>query len=163
MKKTQIPFRKVASFSEMFLDYIEGKEGLREFFEWEPKIESFKSAITKKRFSTKKREVLVEVLNRQYNELKCASILLENIQSLSESNTFTVTTGHQLNIFTGPVYFLFKLVSTINLSKNLKNIILIFILYLFIGWLRRIMILKKLVVSICLGISTSGLLNKPVR
>ena len=121
MKKTQIPFRKVASFSEMFLDYIEGKEALREFFEWEPKIESFESAITKKGFSTKKRKVLVEVLNRQYNELKCASILLENIQSLSESNTFTVTTGHQLNIFTGPVYFLFKLVSTINLSKKLKE------------------------------------------
>ena len=58
MKKTQIPFRKVASFSEMFLDYIEGKEGLREFFEWEPKIESFKSAITKKGFSTKKRKYL---------------------------------------------------------------------------------------------------------
>ena len=49
------------------------------------------------------------------------SILLENIQSLSESNTFTVTTGHQLNIFTGPIYFLFKLVTTINLSKKLKE------------------------------------------
>ena len=53
MKKTQIPFRKVGSFSEMFLDYIEGKDALKEFFEWEPKIESFESAITKKGFSAK--------------------------------------------------------------------------------------------------------------
>ena len=121
MKKTQIPFRKVGSFSEMFLDYIEGKDTLKEFFEWEPKIESFKSAIIKKGFSTKRRRKLVETLSRQYNELKCASILTENIQSLSESNTFTVTTGHQLNIFTGPIYFLFKLVTTINLSKKLKE------------------------------------------
>ena len=120
MEKTHIPLRKVGSFSEMFLDYIEGKDALKEFYEREPKIESFKSAITKKAFSTKKRKILVEALNRQYNGLNCASILLENIQSLSQSNTFTVTTGHQLNIFTGPIYFLFKLVTTINLSKKLK-------------------------------------------
>jgi bacillithiol biosynthesis cysteine-adding enzyme BshC len=39
---------------------------------------------------------------------------------LKEDNTFTVTTGHQLNLFTGPLYFLYKIISTINLTKELK-------------------------------------------
>src|SRR5690606_41286324 len=40
--------------------------------------------------------------------------------SLSQSNTFTITTGHQLNLFTGPLYFFYKIISTINLCKELK-------------------------------------------
>ncbi|TDA74551.1 bacillithiol biosynthesis BshC, partial [Halomonas marinisediminis] len=45
----------------------------------------------------------------------------KNIQLLKEENTFTVTTGHQLNLFTGPLYFLYKIVSTINLCEQLKT------------------------------------------
>ncbi|WP_416171478.1 bacillithiol biosynthesis protein BshC [Algoriphagus boritolerans] len=39
----------------------------------------------------------------------------------SAKKTFTVTTGHQLNLFTGPLYFIYKIVSTINLAKNLQS------------------------------------------
>jgi bacillithiol biosynthesis cysteine-adding enzyme BshC len=46
----------------------------------------------------------------------------QNIESLIEQNTFTITTGHQLNLFTGPLYFLYKIISAINLSKELKEI-----------------------------------------
>lgn len=120
MKKTHLSLRKVGSFSKMFLDYIEGEDALKEFYEWKPKIESFQSAITNKAFSPAKRKTLVDALERQYDGLTCVSKLSENIQSLSEARTFTVTTGHQLNIFTGPLYFLFKLITTINLSKKLK-------------------------------------------
>ena len=120
MKKTHLSLRKVGSFSKMFLDYIEGQDALNEFYEWKPKIESFQSAITNKAFSPAKRKTLVDALERQYDGLTCVSKLSENIQSLSEARTFTVTTGHQLNIFTGPLYFLFKLITTINLSKKLK-------------------------------------------
>ena len=120
MKKTHLSLRKVGSFSKMFLDYIEGQDALKEFYEWKPKIESFQSAITNKAFSPTKRRTLVDALERQYDGLTCVSKLSENIQSLSEARTFTVTTGHQLNIFTGPLYFLFKLITTINLSKKLK-------------------------------------------
>ena len=120
MKKTHLSLRKVGSFSKMFLDYIEGQDALKEFYEWKPKIESFQSAITNKAFSPTMRRTLVVALERQYDGLTCVSKLSENIQSLSEARTFTVTTGHQLNIFTGPLYFLFKLITTINLSKKLK-------------------------------------------
>jgi uncharacterized protein YllA (UPF0747 family) len=44
----------------------------------------------------------------------------QNIEALNNSNTFTVTTGHQLNLFSGPLYFLYKIISTINLTTELK-------------------------------------------
>lgn len=44
-----------------------------------------------------------------------------HLKKLKEPITFTVTTGHQLNLFTGPLYFLYKIISTINLTKDLKK------------------------------------------
>ena len=35
---------------------------------------------------------------------------LDQIKRLSDKNTFTVTTGHQLNLFTGPLYFFYKII-----------------------------------------------------
>ncbi|MEM7185166.1 MAG: bacillithiol biosynthesis cysteine-adding enzyme BshC, partial [Bacteroidota bacterium] len=40
---------------------------------------------------------------------------------LAQPNTFTVTTGHQLNLFTGPLYFLYKIFSVINLAEQLQK------------------------------------------
>ena len=35
--------------------------------------------------------------------------------------TFTVTTGHQLNLGTGPLYFLYKISAAINMSQKLNE------------------------------------------
>jgi bacillithiol synthase len=68
-----------------------------------------------------KREILVSVLEKQYESIQTSESTLNNIKLLNQSNTFTITTGHQLNLFTGPLYFLYKIISTINLCKELKN------------------------------------------
>ena len=44
-----------------------------------------------------------------------------NTLSLKNANTFTVTTGHQLALFTGPLYFIYKIATIINLAKQLKE------------------------------------------
>ena len=43
------------------------------------------------------------------------------LESIKEKNTFTITTGHQLNLFTGPIYFLYKILTTINLCDELTQ------------------------------------------
>ena len=45
----------------------------------------------------------------------------ENIQELLNDNTFTITTGHQLSIFTGPIYFIYKILHTIRLTEELNQ------------------------------------------
>ena len=46
---------------------------------------------------------------------------MDNIDLLISENTFTITTGHQLCLMTGPLYFIYKIVSTINLCIKLKE------------------------------------------
>ena len=67
------------------------------------------------------RDVLVKVLEEQYKSIKTSGETNVNIQALSSAKTVTVTTGHQLNLFTGPLYFLYKIISTINLAEELSK------------------------------------------
>ncbi len=46
---------------------------------------------------------------------------IKNIELLEKENTFTVTTGHQLNLFTGPVFFIYKILQTIKTAEYLNE------------------------------------------
>ncbi|RRQ47603.1 bacillithiol biosynthesis cysteine-adding enzyme BshC [Maribacter algicola] len=118
-----LPFRKTGYFSKLICDYIEEKEALVPLYDQFPKLENFETQIRGKKasFSVANRKTLVKSLEHQYKDVKISKQTSTNIQSLSSHNTFTVTTGHQLNLFTGPLYFLYKIVSTINLAKVLKE------------------------------------------
>ena len=63
---------------------------------------------------------MVAALNNQYAKVEVSEETQAKIDSLIEINTFTVTTGHQLNLFTGPLYFLYKIISAINFAEELN-------------------------------------------
>jgi bacillithiol biosynthesis cysteine-adding enzyme BshC len=121
MKKHRVELSKTGQFSSFFLDYIQGKEELKPFYSHLPKLESFEAAIQAKQFPSIHREVLAATLEKQYQGLEISEPVSLNLQHIKETNAFTVTTGHQLNLFTGPLYFIYKIVSTIKLSKKLKQ------------------------------------------
>lgn len=121
MKKHCVELHQTGQFSQFFLDYIEGKKELRPFYAHSPELESFKQAIEQKTFSGEHRKVLVEALHSQYANQEVSYAVSSNIEALASERTFTVTTGHQLNLFTGPLYFIYKIVSTINLAKKLSE------------------------------------------
>lgn len=121
MKKHCIELEKTGQFSNFFLDYIQGVHSLEPFYSHSPQLESFKTAIEKKSFLAENRDILVNSLKNQYDGLEITDAVAQNINKLSEQQTFTVITGHQLNLFTGPLYFIYKIVSTINLAKQLNK------------------------------------------
>ncbi len=121
MKTQKIALKEVGAFSSMFLDYLEGNESLLPFYNSAPTIEEFQKVIENRSFDTEKRLALYDVLIQEYNRLEMSPLVEQNIFSLQDEKTFTVTTGHQLNIFTGPLYFIFKIVTTINLARKLKE------------------------------------------
>lgn len=108
-------------FSALFLDYIHQKPEIFPFYNQFPKIENFKKLIEGKKFKDAHRKILVETLQHQYQGIKGSEITSQQILSLGHSNTFTVTTGHQLNLFTGPLYFIYKIISTVNLAERLNQ------------------------------------------
>ena len=121
MRVEKIPYHQTKSFSKFILDYISGEKSLAPFYKREPKLENFKAQIQEKKKQQVNRKVLVEVLDQQYIGLETTENVKSNIQSLSQENTFTVATGHQLCLFTGPLYFIYKIISTINLAEQLKS------------------------------------------
>jgi bacillithiol biosynthesis cysteine-adding enzyme BshC len=118
MKKEVVPIHEINGFSPLLLDYLTNKPELKPFFGQSPVLESFENQIKlKSNFSETNRKTLVKVLTEQYEKVGYR----EGIQLLAQSNTFTVTTGHQLNIFTGPLYVIYKIISVINLTRLLKK------------------------------------------
>ena len=60
--------------------------------------------------------------NKIYKEkLPENALALKQIALLKEENTYTVTTGHQLCLYGGPLYFFIKIIHTIRLSEVLKE------------------------------------------
>jgi bacillithiol biosynthesis cysteine-adding enzyme BshC len=120
-----ISYQNSGYFSPLMNDYLKQKSNLQSLYNRFPSLENFEAQIIEKEINfnsnkKEKREILVSVLEKQYAEINTSDKTLNNIKLLNDSNTFTITTGHQLNLFSGPLYFLYKIISTINLTTALK-------------------------------------------
>ncbi|MCU0338683.1 MAG: bacillithiol biosynthesis cysteine-adding enzyme BshC [Spirosomaceae bacterium] len=112
-----LPLSATGAFPALFLDYIAQQPNLQPFYENFPTVANFAQQIAqKKEFLATHREVLVRALTRQYAHIDQKP----DLNVLLQPNTFTVTTGHQLNIFTGPLYVIYKIVTAINLARQLQ-------------------------------------------
>ena len=131
---TQIPYRATGLFSNLVNDYMESKGTAQSFVEYNATIDGYKKAIEQRASFSTNRKVLVEVLQNQYTQLtkevsgssalnnkESFKLVNDNVHLLLKENTFTVTTAHQPNIFTGPLYFIYKIVHAIQLAAELKK------------------------------------------
>lgn len=118
-----LSYRETGYFSSMICDYLAEKDELKPFYGAFPKLENFEHQLKLKgdNFDNAARVRLVNALKKQYENVDPSEATLANIELLSASNSFTITTGHQLNLFTGPLYFLYKIFSVINLCERLKE------------------------------------------
>ena len=123
MKIDGIPFKQTGYFSKIIIDYLDEKDELKPFYNRFPVLENFEYQLEEKQknFSQSTRDILSSALRQQYENIAISKKTAENISALKDENTFTIVTGHQLNLFTGPLYFLYKIISTINLTKTLKK------------------------------------------
>jgi bacillithiol biosynthesis cysteine-adding enzyme BshC len=119
MKSSCIDYNETGYFSSTVLSYLNEDPKLTPFISYQPTIKGFKELIESKKIITD-RITLVNTLLSQYKFIPVHDQVKGNIELLLQKNTFTVTTGHQLNLFTGPLYFLYKIVTAINLAKELK-------------------------------------------
>ncbi|PIF71721.1 bacillithiol biosynthesis cysteine-adding enzyme BshC [Flavobacterium sp. 2] len=117
-----ISYQTSGYFSKLIQDYLDQKSELKPLYNHFPTLENFQKQIAEKtaNFDNNNRIPLVETLKKQYQNIEVSNSTKQNIELLALENTFTITTGHQLNLFSGPLYFLYKIISTINLTKELK-------------------------------------------
>src|SRR4030095_14204174 len=117
---TRIPYRQTGYFSKTVVDYIDQDASLKEFFNYPPTIQGIKKAIEDRKQFNYNRDVLVQELKKQYASVTVSDKTKKNIEALASANTFTFTTAHQNNIFTGPLYFIYKILHTIKLAEYCK-------------------------------------------
>lgn len=116
-----ISYPRAGKFTKTVLDYVDESPELRDFYEHPVNLEGIKSAIIERRKFNTNRQLLVDQFTIQYKDFNDCDAVKINIQALSGENTFTICTAHQPNIFTGHLYFVYKILHTIKLADSLKN------------------------------------------
>ena len=116
-----IPYRSTKSFSSIAMDYVDGNEALKPFYNQQPELDGIKKTIEERKQFPTNRKLLVDYLHEQYKAVTVTEKLQQNINSLLHENTFTVTTAHQPNIFTGHLYFIYKILHAIKLAEQLTH------------------------------------------
>ena len=97
-----VDYKKIGFFSKIVIDYLEGKESLKQFYSFSPDVKGIREAIKAKQLQPINRHLLVDVLKEQYASISTNELVGKNIQELVNENSFTICTAHQPNLFTGP-------------------------------------------------------------
>ncbi|HRN57546.1 MAG TPA: bacillithiol biosynthesis cysteine-adding enzyme BshC [Agriterribacter sp.] len=116
-----ISYDSTNAFSALAIDYLHQHTSLQSFYQYTPDLQGIAQAIdTRKAFNTD-RATLVAALKTQYEGIPVSEQVKANIEKLTASTTFTVCTAHQPNLFTGYLYFIYKIVHAIKLADELNN------------------------------------------
>lgn len=121
MQRIAIPYRNTGRFSPLALDYLDAVPELREFYRWSADEDGLFAAAQDRVFDPGTRLTLCDALERQYAQMEMQPHVRANLDLLRKPDTLTVTTGHQLCLFTGPLYLPFKILNVIRLAKQLTT------------------------------------------
>lgn len=115
---SEISYREAGFLSPLIIDYLAEDDKLKPFYNRYPRPENFGAQIDEKKRNYQHRSVLHAALQKQYSK---AGLKSANVDVLASENAFTVTTGHQVCLFSGPVYFFYKIVSAIKSCRVLER------------------------------------------
>ena len=118
---TDLSYKETGAFSSIIIDYLEQHPNLSSFYEHPVDWNGFHSSIERRKTFRVNRPLLVEQLVQQYQLTGIHEAVQQHFDELLEENTFTVCTAHQPALFTGTLYFIYKIVHTIRLADELNE------------------------------------------
>jgi bacillithiol biosynthesis cysteine-adding enzyme BshC len=113
-----IKYSETGYFSKIAIDYLNQADFLKDFYIHAPNTDGIKAAIKARQSFPTNRSLLVQELKDQYQGIDLTAKQEQNLLSLLDANSFTITTAHQPNIFTGPLYFIYKIFHVIKLAEE---------------------------------------------
>lgn len=120
-KARYISYKQTGAFSKIVTDYLDGLPALSSFYKHSANLDGIKASIAARTAFPTNRKLLVDQLKKQYASIKTSQKVNENIDKLLSKDSFTVCTAHQPNIFTGHLYFIYKILHAIKLCDELKD------------------------------------------
>ena len=107
-------------FSNEELDLIYNQSELQDLIGLPFSSANIKNQIDLKKesFDQTKRALISKTLEENYREIDNKEAVTKNINLLKENSTFTITTGHQICLYGGPLYFFIKILHVIKLCEK---------------------------------------------
>lgn len=115
-----IDYVKTGYFSQLVIDYLNDAPDLNRFYAFAPTMEGLKDAVAARKNFVCNRSLLVSELKKQYQGIEISDKTAYNLNALEKENCFTITTAHQPNIFTGPLYFIYKILHAVKLAEKMN-------------------------------------------
>lgn len=118
---SRLQYSDTGYFSKIITDYLQAKKDIFPFYKHATDLKGIKDAIEERKKFSNHRNTLVTELEKQYAGLPSSDAVKQSIRLLGDENTFTITTAHQPVIFTGTLYFIYKILHVIKLAASFKE------------------------------------------
>lgn len=117
----RIPYSDTGYFSNLVTNYLAGHPDAKPFYTFPANEAGLTDAILNRKNFKVDRQLLVSVLEKQYERVNAPEKVKANIRALANEGTYTITTAHQPNLMTGYMYFVYKILHAIKLAEQLNE------------------------------------------
>lgn len=114
-------YQDTGAFSRLVYDFVADAPALRPFQSFRPDPDGFRQAVEARSSVPVDREALCTAIRETHASRTLSAKQAEHLEALAVDGTFTICTAHQPNIFTGYLYFIYKILHTIRLAEELSN------------------------------------------
>lgn len=111
---------KITDSNPLFDAYLNDFDAVKKFYQFNYESD-WEKIIDKRSQETFDRQRIYDILIRQNEEWDAPSPVLENISKLKSENGFAVITGQQAGVFGGPLYTIYKIITTLKLTDRLDE------------------------------------------
>ena len=117
-----VPYSRLSGFPKLFVDYVEDYGRVEEFFNGRPAHnESWLQQFTRIDAGEYHREKLIDILSNHNGECGSRRIIAKQLKKFEDPRSAVVITGQQAGIFWGPLYTVYKAISTIRFAEYLEK------------------------------------------
>ncbi len=116
-----IPYADTRRFTPLVLDYLARTEGLKDLYARTPDLSGLRDAAERRTFDPAVRLTLCTAIAAQYQGMVLPDAVRDNLSALRQADALTVTTGHQLCLFGGPLYVTFKILNVVRLARTMST------------------------------------------
>jgi bacillithiol biosynthesis cysteine-adding enzyme BshC len=121
VKAQCLPFRQIPHTTQLFIDFLSSTPALRRFYPRSPRFSEWsKDESAAMSYDPVRRQRVAAILERQNRAWGASPATLENITRF-RGGASAVVTGQQVGLFGGPMFSLFKALSTVKLAAEVSN------------------------------------------
>jgi len=121
VKSQCLPFRQIPHTTPLYTDFLSWSPSIQPFYSRSPQFaEWWKDETAAVRYDPVRRQRVADVLERQNKAWSASPKTLENIARL-RGGASAIVTGQQVGLFGGPLFSLFKALTTVKLAHEATN------------------------------------------